>query len=114
MGVENWFNCSGKRSDRSTYSQSIIFCTNLAGKLGLPGMEIVEGDSEVDAVVIGAGVPREVAGCVIGRRGLGVVENDGRPRAARNGEDKDVPRERGPPVDDNALVVVIASTTCRL
>ena len=29
-------------------------------------------------------------------------ENDGRPRAARKGEDKDVPREMGPPVDDNA------------
>ena len=77
-------------------------------------MEIVEGDSEVDAVAIGAGVLREVTGCVIGRRGLGVVareENDGRPRAARNGEDKDVPREMGPPVDDNARVVVVASTT---
>ena len=52
----------------------------------------MEEDSEVDGDVIGAGVPREVTGCVIERRGLGVVvreENDGRPRtrAARNGED---------------------------
>ena len=75
-------------------------------------MEIVKGDSEVEVVVIGLGVLREVAGCEIGRRGLGVVENDGRPRAARNGEDKDVPREMGPPVDDNAQVVVVAGTTC--
>ena len=34
-------------------------------------------------------------------------ENDGRPKAARSGEDKDVPREMGPPVDDNAWAVVV-------
>ena len=62
LGVQNWFSCSGRRSERSTYSQSVIFCTNLAGKLGLPGMEIVEGDSEVEVVEIMVGMLREVTG----------------------------------------------------
>lgn len=70
--MANWFSCSGKSSERSTYSQLIIFWTNFAGRFGLPGMGIAEvvGMVEVASVVgvaeieveVEAGILRDVDG----------------------------------------------------
>ena len=59
MGVADWFSCSGRRSERSMFSQLMIFCNSLGGKLGIPGMGAMRGES-AGVVEVEAGVWRGV------------------------------------------------------
>lgn len=54
--VEASCRCSGSSSPRSIYSQEMIFCTSLVGRVGIPEKVVLEvqvaGSSEVTVVVL--------------------------------------------------------------